>query len=234
MEVNTNGPVALSRQLTALKRRGCNVLVVNDAPGAEPVCRALLGAAGLDRRYVFVPTTTSVADALARCTLGSVDPDRLGVVDASTAGRTRSATISAGPAAAPDPDAVWYSEVADLRDLPTVLRQAGRHLERLTPPDPGPGDVRFCLESLDPFFDEVSTDHLLRFVHLLTATIRRLGGLGHFHVAAGTADHDVRVLEPLFDATVTVRADDELRAHRWTIHETGYETDWLPLDGLEP
>jgi hypothetical protein len=232
MPEHTQGPPALARELRALKRRGCNLLVVNDASTVAPSCRRLLGTPALDRRYVFLPTTASVADVLSRCSATDPEPDpaRVGVVDASTATRTRSAARPPDLAARPDPTEVWYSRVENLADLPRLLELAADHLRRVAPRDPGPGDVRFCLESLDPLVDELDRRQLFRLVHALTGSVRSVRGMGHFHVTRATYASDLDALAPLFDAAVSVEAGDDGPRHRWRLHESGYETDWLPLD----
>ena len=89
---------AFSRELATLKRRGTNVLVVNDPSGSDAACERLLGGTDLDRRHVFVPTTTSVDHVLERHAPRRTDPPYFGVVDAATA--TRSAAAASGSSAA--------------------------------------------------------------------------------------------------------------------------------------
>lgn len=226
MAERTPGSAALERELRALKRRGCNVLVVSDAAADADACGRLLGAPHLDRRYVFLPTTASVGDVLARCPTD--DPDRLGVVDAATAARTRStAAREASGALGPRDD--WRSQVDDLDDCARIVDLVAVHLDRVAPDDPGPGDVRFCLDALGPFFDALDGDRRFRLVHALAGSVRSVRGMGHFHVAGGVDERDRRTLEPAFDATVRVESSDDGHRHRWRLHDSGLTTDWLPL-----
>ncbi len=228
MAEHTTGPAELERELRALKRRGCNVLVVNDAAAADGACRRLLGEPSFDRRYVFLPTTASVADVLARCPTDA--PGRLGVVDAATAARTRSAAAgTAGSALGRQDD--WCSRVDALDDLPRIVDLVAAHLDRVAPDDPGPGDVRFCLDALDPFFDALDGDSRFRLVHALAGSVRSVRGMGHVHVAGAVAERDRRTLDPVFDATVRVESGDDGHRHRWRLHDSGYATEWLPLHG---
>lgn len=218
-----------ARHLAALKQRGCTVLVVGDVPGGVAMCRGLLGRHGLDRRHVLVPTTTSVADLLSRRGATGRDPDRLGVVDASGAARNGVTAASAGPAAI-DRTADWYSEVDDLTDLPALVREIGAHVRRVSPMEPEPGDVRLCIDSLDPFVDAVDEPTLFRFLHVLGGVVRGVHGLGHVHVAPGPFA-DIPYTESVFDATVHVRTDaDGSSLQRWTVQATGEETGWLPVE----
>lgn len=228
------GPAAtgFARQLAALKRRGCTVLVTGDVAGTAAMSRQLLGERALDRRHVLVPTTVSVADLLSRRPGDGRDPARLGVVDASGAARAGVAAASAGPAAV-DPAADWYDAVDafdDVSDLSALTRRVAGHVRRLAPADPEPGELRFCLDSLDPFLDAVDDSALFRFVHVLAGLVRGMKGLGHVHVAESSLAA-VEHLRPLFDATVRVRTDaDGTARQHWTVHESGTETDWLPVE----
>jgi len=227
---------AFSRALAALKREGCNVLVVSDPGGSEAVCERLLGGHDLDRRHVFLPTTTTVDDVVERHGDRSRDPRRFGVVDATSASATRSAaavqpTESLGPGPTIESDPEWYDAVDDLTDLESMLSAVRRHLDRLADAGSGaPGELRFCFDSLDPLLDAVPEDVLFRFVHLLTAAIRETGGMGHFHTSA-SAGATLETLEPLFDATLRVEtAADGTVEQRWRLTDSGIETDWFALD----
>lgn len=231
MDEGGRGAPALTRQLADLKRRGCALLVVNDAGGAARMCRHLLGAPGLERRHCFLATTVGVPDLLARHGATPPDPDAVGVVDASRATPTRSAAVSAGPAAAVDPGAEWYTRVEDLDDLHAVGEGVVGHVRRLAPEEPDPAQLRFCLEGLDPFVAALDREELFRFVHLLASAVRAARGLAHVHVSSGVDPVDRELLAPLFDGTVRVRAHEDGRVEqRWHVHESGYTTDWLPVE----
>ncbi|WP_435098058.1 DUF7504 family protein [Halarchaeum sp. P4] len=213
------------------------MLVVNDPGGERAACERLLGGHDLDRRHVFVPTTVSVAEVLDRHGTRSRDAGRFGVVDATDASTTRSAaaaasTGTAGPTIDGASDPEWYDEVADLTDLETLFATVHEHIERVVAGDRGaPGELRFCLDSIDPFFDAVPEETLFRFVHLLTSAIRDARGMGHFHTSAGAHDVTVATLEPLFDATVYVESQpDGTVEQRWVLTESGLSTDWFELD----
>lgn len=229
---------AFSRELASLKREGCNVLVVNDPGGERAACERLLGGHELDRRHVFVPTTVGVADVLDRHGTRSRDPSRFGVVDATSASATRGAAATAAPgsAAGPSPtigggEPEWYDAVDDLTDLETLFATARAHIDRVVGDGPvAPGELRFCLDSIDPFFDAVPEEVLFRFVHLLTSAVRDARGMGHFHTSASAHHVTVSTLQPLFDATVYVDASGSTPEQRWVLTETGRETDWFALD----
>lgn len=232
MGAKTETAEAFSQELASLKRDGSNVLVVNDPSGSDAACERLLGGSDLDRRHVFVPTTTSVSHVLDRHRPRRTDPAYFGVVDASTA--TRNATQSTpSPGDTPELDAgsAWYSAVEDLGDADELYRQIDAHLTRVAEDAESPSEVRFCIDSLDPFFDAMPEETLFHFLHAVTSRVREERGLGHTHIAAGVDPDAIATIEPLFDATIYVeRTEDDTIKQRWHLHDSGQVTDWFTLD----
>lgn len=224
-------PDPLSGQLAALKRRGSNLLVVSGPEGGDRVCRQLLGDTDAARRALFVPTTVGVSDVRARWP-GPEVPDRFGVVDVTG---TRSPNVLDSPGLGPGgvaaqaDDATWYENVDDHENLATIGDAIRDGLERLAADDPAPGTVRLCLDSLDPFLDNAGEETVFRFLHVVTATVRHVSGMGHVHVADSVSESDRSLFEPLFDATVTVETGPDGVRERWRLHESGYETGWLAV-----
>lgn len=232
MGAETATAEAFSQELAALKREGCNVLVVNDPGGSDAACERLLGGSDLDRRHVFVPTTTSVSHVLERHEPRRTDPAYFGIVDASTATRNAAQTApSPGSAAQIDAGSAWYSSLDDLGDADALFRQIDDHLNRVSEEAESPSEVRFCIDSLDPFFDAMPDETLFRFLHAVTSRVREERGLGHCHIAAGVDPDAVATIEPLFDATIYVESTDEGTVkQRWQLHDSGQVTDWFVLE----
>jgi len=234
MGVSGTDSTTFSRELAALKRRGCAVLVVADrGHESTAACERLLGGVGLERRHVFLTTDASVDELLARRTAGTHerDPASLGVVDATGAIRTRSAAASTPAGNEPSPAiGAWYDAVDTLDDLTTLYALLEDHVRRVARDDADPGELRFCLDALDPFLDAVDPESLFRFVHLLTSTVREVDGMGHVHTTSDPRRDPLATLEPLFDATVHVDADTDGVRQRWELTDAGIETDWFPLD----
>ncbi|WP_336034720.1 DUF7504 family protein [Halobacterium yunchengense] len=228
---------AFSKELAALKRDGCNVLVVSDAAGRGPACERLLGAPELDRSHVFLSTAADVSTVLDRHRPRRTDASTLGVVDATPATGTRSAAAvtpsgdATGPSLSDAGD--WYERVPEFADFPAVLAATTDALDRVAGTADSPGAVRLCVDGLDPFLDavdagEATEEGLFRFLHLLTSTVRNAGGMGHFHVSAAADDDRLATLEPLFGATLRVdTGGDGTRRQRWRLHESGRVTDWF-------
>jgi len=232
MGAETATAEAFSQELAALKRQGCNVLVVNDPSGSDAACERLLGGSDLDRRHVFVPTTTSVSHVLDRHEPRRTDPAYFGVVDASTATRgAAQAAPSPGSAAQVDAGSTWYSRADELGDADDLYQQIDEHLTRVSEDAESPSEVRLCIDSLDPLFDAMSEETLFHFLHAVTSRVRQERGLGHCHIAAGVDPEAIAVIEPLFDATIHVETtDDGTVKQRWQLHESEQVTDWFVLE----
>lgn len=231
MGAETATAEAFSQELAALKRQGCNVLVVNDPNGSDAACERLLGGSDLDRRHVFVPTTTSVSNVLDRHEPRRTDAPYFGVVDASTATRSAAAMQTPGDAPQLQTGQDWYSRVDDLGDADALYREIDAHLDRVAEDADSPSEVRFCVDSLDPLFDAMPRETLFQFLHATTSRVREERGLGHFHLAAGVDQDAVATIEPLFDATIYVESmDDGTVKQRWQLHESNQITDWFTLE----
>lgn len=228
---------AFSNELAALKRDGCNVLVVSDAAGRSPACERLLGAPELDRSHVFLTTASDVSTILDRHQPRRTNAGSFGVVDATPGAGTRSAAAATPAAGGPtlDTDDVedWYDRVDGLTDLDTLFTATKRALDRVAVDADGPGELRFCLDGLDPLFGavergEADEEALFRFLHMVSSAVREVDGMGHFHASAGVADDQLATVEPLFDATLSIETTPSGDARqRWRLHESGRVTDWF-------
>lgn len=233
MDIDRQSADPLRRGLLDLKERGCNLLVINDAPGVEVVCDRLGGHANHGRRRCYVPITTTVTSILDRHAPAPMRSEYLGVVDATTAAtRATASPIQPGRL---DVNAEWYTPLENLADLPELARLIETHLDRFADRAGrlDPGEVRLCVESLDPFLDEPETDgsaDVGAFLDSVTDLVRERRAIGHFHVSSGMAGIARAPFESFFEATVRIRTDDGTVHQRWMLHDAGVETDWLPLE----
>jgi hypothetical protein len=232
---------AFSNELASLKRGGCNVLVVSDAAGRDPACERLLGAPELDRRHVFLTTSTPVSSVLDRYSPRRTDSSSLGIVDATPGHETRSAAAASAPldeGTSPSIDsstqaADWYDSVDSLTDYDALFHASRNALERVSDGVDGPGEVRFCLDGLDALLEagereEVAEESLFTFLHLLASTVRDTDGMGHFHVSEQVGEDRLGTFEPLFDATLHIDTSETgAPRQRWELHESGRVTDWF-------
>lgn len=210
-----------AQALSALKERGSNLLVVGGANREVHVraCDRLLGEDGEEpRRRVFVRT-----DGTACC-----DPDAHGgsaggsrVVD--HAATTRSAAAQAVPADLPTDD----DGDSDLGELASSIRAAIGELE----PDGGydSAELRVCFDSLLPLLSDHDEEAIFRMLNLVTSEVRSERGMAHYHLPVAANDHAVVLLEPMFDAVISVRMRDGTPQHNWRLVEREIESGWLPL-----
>jgi hypothetical protein len=226
---------AFSTELAELKRGGCTVLVASDAPGRGAACQRLLGAPELDRSHVFLTTSTDVSEVLDRHRPRRTDPGSFAVVDATPDTRSTAAanagTTTPQPAAGDD----WYTRVADQADFEDLYVTTRDALDRVAAGADAPGEVRLCLDGLDPLLEAVEAgdadeEELFRFLHLLAGAVRDVDGMGHVHASETVGDGPLGTFEPLFDATVEIEttATGDAR-QRWRLHDSGRETGWFQL-----
>ncbi len=92
-----------------------------------------------------------------------------------------------------------------------------------------PGELRLCFDSLGPLFVEHDPEQLFRLLHVVTASVRRADGIGHYHLRVDRNSDHVNLIEPLFDALIEVRRKDGIAEQRWHLLGKDVSSDWLPL-----
>ncbi|QSG02602.1 DUF7504 family protein [Natranaeroarchaeum sulfidigenes] len=92
-----------------------------------------------------------------------------------------------------------------------------------------PGELRLCFDSLGPLFVEHDPEQLFRLLHLVSASVRRSDGIGHYHLRVDRKSDHVNLIEPLFDVLVEVRRNDGIAEQRWHLLGKDVSSDWLPL-----
>lgn len=200
---------AFTQALAALKSNGSNIIVVGagDAEAHRAVCQRLLGADGPRHRLV-VRTDGDACGWLP-------DPDDEGTLELVSHGEapaTHDATVVPPDLVGP----LGQEVVGTIDDV-----AGGGGLE--------PAELRVCVDALGPLFAEHDPETVFKLVHVLTARIREVRGMGHFHVRVPEDDDHVRLLEPLFDAVVTVRSEDGVAEHRWRLPDQDIESRWIEL-----
>jgi len=199
---------AFSQQLSELKREGSSLLVVGQHSGAghSGACRHLVGDDCAGRRRVFAFTQ---GRSVCGCSLDDLDGDGREVV------RHRAGENGDG---ADDELSALGTEIVDAVD---VLEAEADGFE--------PAELRLCFDSLGPLFVDHEPERLFRLLHVVTARVRQVGGMGHFHLRVDRDSDHVNLLEPLFDAVVEVRDAEEGPEQRWHLRDGGVSTNWLQL-----
>lgn len=226
---------SLSAELDALKREGANLLVLSGGVDSG-ACHGLLGECRETRRRLFVTTGEFPGDQHARA-CPNPTPETVGHVHVAT-GKTRAATQhtngeSAGwtPATVSPTSEEHYSLVSDPTDLRTLSRHVHQHLCRFegAVPETEPGEIRLCFDSLDPVLDAADTARLQEFLQTVATRVRLARGLAHYHLSLSAARMVPDEIAPHFDGVVERRQTPEGLRQRWTLRESGVQTDWLPL-----
>lgn len=234
----------LEATLRSLKRRGSNLLVLTD-PSETDICTRLLGVDTMVRRRLLVRThgTETVSSDATAAEFGLVevpyDRTRTALVEApsdvslpkgESAVEPRASDITY-PTVTNASTPAWFSRTESDAHPSAIARHIHGHLIRFEAHDPAPSEIRVCFDSLDTLVDDLSRPLLRRFICVVTARTRAVNAISHYHLSS-TVSQDVREdLERLFDGTVETRLTVDGVQQRWTLHRSGLQTNWLPLEG---
>lgn len=202
---------AFARSLSALKQRGCNLLIagpVRDGTHLE-LSRQLMGTADAESRWRLVVATDSYGVG-TRCP-ETTDEDTCRVIDHRPA--MRSAAISANTSNPLDVSALEREMLSAIDDFDVAA-------EGLSP-----GELRVCVDSLRPLVDMYGTNGIESFLDTVTERIGETNGMGHFHLPVELECEVVSELMPQFDILIELRPGK----HRWHLKEDDILTDWLPV-----
>jgi hypothetical protein len=192
---------------------GCGetVLVLSDP--TEPYV-PVVGDGPTPRLFVTTDARTGVMEAVAGA---ERDPERFGHVDVGNGG-VRSAAAADDPGGGLGPDRnlggvvpEWYSHLADPDDLPLLARRIDEHLRRLTRDKSDTEGVELFFDSLTPYLSRVEGPALFRFLHVVGARVRSLGGTGYVLLDGTTDEETVARVAVLFDAVVERDGDRYVR-----------------------
>lgn len=207
-----------TRTLAGLKRRGSGLLMVGAEPVMKQACGRFLGESKTEpRRRLFVRTRGGHTHS-HELNSGSVK-----VVERAT--HTRSA------AATSNDEHEANTTVVTSTSLPSLGIAISEVVDEFERANGGlaSGELRVCFDSLTPLLEEHSRESVFRFLHVLTARIRNVHGMAHFHLPAEIDSMVVRTLSPAFDAVVEVRATGRAAEQRWHLVRQDVTTNWLSL-----
>lgn len=216
-----------AEKLDSLKRTGCNLLVVgaDHQPTHSDACRRLLASGGNEpRRRVLIATDTSVESVQERIPHHETTPEDSPptVIDVQTPTRS---TVAHAPS---PPSGVDISTVSagDLSRLGIEIHEAISELDATY--QLGPSEFRLCFDSLSPLVEREDAQTVFRFMHLVTGSVTRVSGMGHYHLPIGRDAESIRILEPLFDAIIELRTQAGTPEQRWHLVREDVVTDWIP------
>ncbi|GAA0200626.1 hypothetical protein ACFFQF_01175 [Haladaptatus pallidirubidus] len=227
-----------TRTLAGLKRRGSGLLLVGPQPTMGKACERFLGESKTEPRYrLFVKTdgaNSHAHEACNRVSLGSNDGN-VKIIERAT--HTRSATVANtnhdGAShdighGSDDKSETTVLTSGSLARLGITISEAIDEFER----ESGglqSGELRMCFDSLVPLLEEYNHEAVFRFLHILTARVRNVNGMAHFHLPTEMDSTTAIMLAPVFDAVVEVRTTGGEPVHRWQLVRQDVTTDWLSL-----
>lgn len=215
-------------KLSQLKHEGSALLVVgNLAPEQyQQACHHMLGDdTTATRRRVLVTTDQSESPPTTRLTQAAEQSQTDTATHIRYIASSRSASATGFSTTGLSTE---YVDESDLSTLGIKISEAIDDFQQLTS-GLSPAELRVCFDSLRPLLGEHDTKTVFQFLHLLTGRVRDVRGMGHFHLPVASDDESVRILAPLFDATVELRCNDASVQQRWRIPDEDVTTSWFPV-----
>ncbi|WP_267639433.1 DUF7504 family protein [Haloarchaeobius amylolyticus] len=213
---------AFAQSLSALKEDGSSILLVGrtSSQAHKGACRRLMGADGEEPRqrlYVY--------------TLGNESCGHAPASEAAGTTRLVSQTDEVGDSTAPSVGPDVEEALVGPELLSTLGTEVIDAIEDLSEDDVAPAELRLCFDSVTPLLREHKSQNVFRLLHMITSRIRQEQGMSHFHLPLDRDSDYVRLLEPLFDAVVEVRRDDDTDTleQRWHLRDRDADSGWIPL-----
>lgn len=203
---------AVARALGSLKRDGGNVLVVGAVEGHASICERLSGESTDCPRHRLVVRT----DRSRRAVEPDADRDGVDWVVAYSSG---------------DADSSRSAADASFDELTALGSEIVGAVDEFDGDQGGvaPSQLRLCVGSLEPLLADYDAENVFRLLHVVTTRINRTGGMGHYHLPVDREHEAVRLLEPLFDALLEVRARRGDVEQRWHFRDRDASSSWLPV-----
>jgi hypothetical protein len=218
-----------AQALSALKRRGSNVLVVGEGRDCSQLdaCRRLLGDATAGPRHRILVSTAEGIDIDRRLPAEEPRSGSITLVDrtiktrSAAAGETTNSTSSIGSVS------TKLVEDEELGSLGEATAEAIAGIEAEGPL--APAELRVCVDSLTPLLEEYDDRDVSEFLGALGEEIRRVNAMGHVHLPVEYGSEPAETLAPAFDAVVELRVSGEESEQRWHLQDEEITTDWLAL-----
>ena len=213
--------------LKRFKQEGCNLLVTGAVSEDVTVqaTRTLLGAPDADRKRVVAlgDSRRNVGERLPP----GVTPDdpEVWIIDQSAKQRSVPQAVRSADVDLPT-DSDDRDVLAQLREEVVVaidyFEETGDGL--------APSELRLSVASLDRLVHESDPDALARFVRSVSAMVRGVRGMAHYHLVRPGDDDLVERLSPLFDARIELRKREGLPTEqRWHVPQYDETIEWVRL-----
>ncbi len=203
--------------LSGLKVRGCNLLVTGEVPEETSAAfsRTLFGQGRRTRILGLVnPTTMDAESYLPR---SSSEP-RTQVIDQRPGNRSATAADSTASQRAP----------IDRESFRSALVSAiEAHNDRSDGFEPA--ELRVGIDSVEVLEMNDDLVSLTQFLRGITALVRGVHGMAHYHLRVPDDDPLVDELSPLFDARIELRKRPGRAEQRWHVPTFNETTHWVEL-----
>ncbi|UPV74188.1 hypothetical protein M0R89_16815 [Halorussus limi] len=214
--------------LKRLKHDGCNLLVTGAVSEDVTVkaTRTLLGASNAERKRVVALADSRTETVRERLPPGveSDDPN-VWLIDQDARQRSVPKAVESAAVTIPSADA-GQSALGRLREEIIAA------IDYFSDADGGlePAELRLSVSSLARMAHEHDPDRVARFVRSVSAMVRGVHGMAHYHLPRPDDDGVVERLSPLFDARIELRKRDGLPTEqRWHVPEHDQTTEWVRL-----
>ncbi len=223
---SSDGTVEIESELGRLKRTGGNLLLTGDVPMDlfEELSVQFLGAPSYERTHLFALYGRDVDVARKRLSRGNVNPAHAHVLTHDVAVRSATQAQTNDYSTRLSTSSVEGS----LEDFQTAIQD---ELLELQCQQKGfePGELRFCLDSLQLLSNEEGTAAVKDSLRTITETVEAVSSLGQYIFPGAFESDPVQAVEPLFDVTIELKIDSDGPKQRWHLHETEHRTTWFPL-----
>ncbi|WP_266078396.1 DUF7504 family protein [Haladaptatus caseinilyticus] len=217
-----------SELLSELKTDGCNLLITGEVSErvSTRATRMLLGDPAADRKRILVLTDSTTRQA-EPCLPTGVRLDSAGVwiIDQRSDERSISVDAKVGDVELPP-------RQRSGNDLWDVAEEATLAISFFDTTTDGlePARLRLSVDSLSFLAEEHTRMEFECFLRMLTAMIRGVRGMGHYHLPMADDDTLVKRIGPLFDARIELRQRDGLvPEQRWHVPAHDRSTNWVRL-----
>lgn len=245
------GATSFARALDELEERGCALLVVGSVP-EETYARMSAkmlgdGDASNRRRLVVTPGPGLSHRDVRLANVSRRTPEWTRIVQYEARARSSVTAVGTGGSAASSPDFPTNALAdadgragADARDplakvVDGEITELGSEIATTIAQFEGiasglaPAELRVAFDCLPALLSEYGRETVFRFLHVLGNDVRSVDGMGHFWLPRNRDAETVRLLEPLFDATVELRLDGRELRQRWQFRDANLSSEWLSV-----
>ncbi|SIQ95977.1 hypothetical protein SAMN05421858_0944 [Haladaptatus litoreus] len=213
--------------LSEFKRQGCNILVTGrvSETTTNRTTIQLLGASTEERKRVLVFMGKTAKYANSKLPAGTTtDDSSVWVIDW---GNDERAIVDSIPMPTiPNSTSSSDDPLRELRsEIVTAVSFYDEWADGL-----GSAELRLSLDSLVKPLEQHDQSAVERFIRTVTALIRGVSGMAHYHLPLPDDGDIVQELSPLFDARVELRQTDSLvPEQRWHVPQYDQMTNWVRL-----